>query len=100
AVYRREVITILNKNGADLAEKIVSYDKYSKINFIKANLYDAQGVLIRKIKASEIYDRSAYDGFSLYSDNRIKYLDLTHNVYPYTLEFEYEKEYKYLYSFP
>ncbi len=99
--YRvREVITILNPNGKRLSEKVVGYDKTRRILSLKAAIYDANGKLIRKVKPSEIYDRSAYDGFSLFSDNRIKYIDLTHNVFPYTVEFEYEVENKFLYSFP
>ena len=98
--FEREVITVLNENGKSLAYKAIGYDKFDKVISIKAILYDGQGNTIRKFKNSEVYDRSSYDGFSLYSDNRVKYLDLTHNVYPYTFEFEYEIEHRYLYSFP
>ncbi len=99
--YRvREVITILNPNGKRLAEKVVGYDKMRRITSLKAASYDANGKLIKKLKPSDIYDRSAFDGFSLFSDNRIKYVDLSHNIYPYTVEFEYEVENKFLYSFP
>lgn len=92
------VVTILNPKGKMYATKTVDYDKLTKINNLKGNLYDANGKLIRKIKSSEISDRSAYDGFSIYSDNRYKEIDLTHGEYPYTVEFEYEVEYKFLYG--
>lgn len=92
------VATILNGQGKSYAQQSVGYDKLSKITSIKANVYDAAGNLIKKIKPSEIIDRSAYDGFSLFSDNRYKSIDLSQGSYPYTIEFEYEVDYKFLYG--
>jgi hypothetical protein len=92
------VATIFNKNGMRYALPKVGYDKLSKITSFKGNVYDAYGNLIRRLKSSEIQDKSAYDGFSLYSDNRYKAADLSHGVYPYTVEFEYEIDYNYLYA--
>jgi len=92
------VVTIFNSNAKRFAEKTLGYDKLTKITLFKASVYDASGVLIKKIKSSEIEDGSAYDGVSLYSDNRYKSIDLQQGQYPYTVEFEYEKEYKFLYS--
>ncbi|HEY3429128.1 MAG TPA: DUF3857 domain-containing protein, partial [Cyclobacteriaceae bacterium] len=54
--------------------------------------------LIRKIKPSEVIDRSTYDGFSLYSDNRFKAVDLSQGSFPYTIEFEYKIDYSFLYG--
>lgn len=92
--------TIMNANGKHYAENTIGYDKLSKITTFKGSSYDAQGNLIKKLKSNEIYDQSSYDGFSLYSDNRFKYADLSHSIYPYTVEFEYEIEYKYLFNIP
>lgn len=95
-----KAITILNANGKEHAREIVGYDKLSKVTSIKGRVYDADGMLIKKLKSSEIYDQSAYDGFSLYSDNRLKAMDLKYGSYPYTVEFEYQMEYKYLFHIP
>lgn len=94
------VATILNENGKDFAEHTVGYDKLSKITSFKGSVYDVNGELIKKLKNSEIYDQSAYDGFTLYSDARLKHIDLSQGVYPYTIEFEYEIEYKFLFMIP
>lgn len=96
----RMVATIFNGNGKGYAQPVVGYDKLSKVISFKGNVYDVNGGLIRKLKSSEIEDRSAYDGYSLFSDNRYKAADLSHSVYPYTVEFEYEVEYRFLYSIP
>lgn len=96
----RIVATILNENGKRYAEEVVGYDKLSKITQFQGASYDANGALIRKLKSSEIYDQSAFDGFSLYSDNRLKAANLTYGQYPYTVEFEYEVEFKFLFYIP
>ncbi|MBX2964977.1 MAG: DUF3857 domain-containing transglutaminase family protein [Cyclobacteriaceae bacterium] len=96
----RMVATIFNGGGKQYAQPYVGYDKLSKVSSFKGNIYDAQGGLIRKLKSGEIEDRSAFDGYSLFSDNRYKSADMTHSVYPYTVEYEYEVEYRFLYAIP
>jgi transglutaminase-like putative cysteine protease len=98
--YVRQVATIFNANGKRYAQATVGYDKHTKVSYLKATVYDANGEEIKKLKSSEVYDQSAYDGFSLYSDNRVKHADLTQAAYPYTVEFEYEVEMKTLFHIP
>jgi hypothetical protein len=98
--YVHQVITILNEKGKSYASEVVGYDKLSKIRDINGTVYDADGKQIKKLKNSDIYDQSAFDGFSLYSDARFKSLDLSQSTYPYTVEIEYEVEYKFLFYIP
>lgn len=95
-----EVVTIFNDKGKDFATKVIGYDKLSKVTNFKGAAYDANGNVLKKLKSAEIYDQSGFDGFSLYSDNRLKAAVLTQGLYPYTVEFEYEIEYKYLFMIP
>ncbi len=97
--YVRKVITILNDRGKRLAYDYVFYEKLSRVTSISAISYNAKGELIRKLRNNEIQDL-AYDGGSLFTDDRYKFMDNTQSVYPYTVEFEYEVEAKYLYSIP
>jgi transglutaminase-like putative cysteine protease len=97
--YTYFVITIFNAKGADFAKEDIGYDKLTKITSLNANVYDAFGKGIKKLKKSEIYDQSYYSG-SLFSDDRFKAFDLSQGTYPYTVEIEYELEYDYLYSIP
>jgi hypothetical protein len=92
-LYAYYAITILNAKGDEYAETTLFYDKMTKIKDIKASVYDATGKQIKKLKSSEISDRSAFDGYSLFSDDRLKIIDLTQSIYPYTVEIEYEEEY-------
>lgn len=96
----RLVITILNPKAKEYAELTVGYDRLRKIESFKANAYDAQGNLIKKLKQTEIVDQSSISGFSLYEDDRIKHADLSQSTYPYTVEFEYVVKMQYLYSIP
>lgn len=84
-------ITILNAKAERLTVKMVGYDKLRKINSFSAVLYDANGKQIKKLKASEIIDRSAVSDGTLYDDNRVKIASFSnHKQYPFTVEFEYE----------
>jgi len=101
ATYRvYKVITILNANGKDYASDAVGYDKLTKINLLRATVYDADGFVVSKLKNSEISDRSVFDGVSLFSDDRMKSFDLSQGAYPYTVEIEYEEEFKFLFYIP
>lgn len=100
-VYKKRfAVTILNSKARDEAEFSISYSKLRSVKNINATVYDAFGVPIKKLKKSDIRDYSNYDGFSVYSDSRIKYFDLRNNSYPYTVEVSYEFVYDGLMSFP
>lgn len=83
------IYTILNKAGEDFANFVVFYDKLTQIEYMRAAVYDANGKFVRKLKKRDIKDYSSADGFSIYTDNRIKHVKLTHNSYPYTIRCEY-----------
>jgi hypothetical protein len=101
ATYRNHsVVTILNEKGKRYASETVDYSKLIRITDFNATVYDALGKPIKRLKNSEIIDQSAFDGFTLFSDQRLKHADLSQQTYPYTVEFEYEMELKYLYGIP
>jgi transglutaminase-like putative cysteine protease len=83
-------ITILNENGNHRAKLYVGYDKLQKVIRLTGTSYDSSGKKIKALKSKDISDISAISDFSLFEDNRVKIANLTHTVYPYTVEFEYE----------
>lgn len=93
-------ITILNKNGLDDAIFAEFYDKFSKISGIKARVFDENGEQIKKIPTDEILDYSAIPGFSIYDDNRVKYIDPKIRNFPFTVEYTYEKSWDGFFSYP
>ncbi|WP_299456806.1 DUF3857 domain-containing protein [uncultured Microscilla sp.] len=94
------VYTILNEAGDHFANFTVFYNKLSHIDYMRAAVYDANGKFVRRIKQRDVQDYSSADGFSLYTDNRVKYAKLRHNTYPYTIKCEYAKTYNGLLFFP
>ena len=85
SVHRRYAVTILNAKGKRHARLVLGYDRLTKIASLTSLAFDGDGKQIRKLKASEIADVAAQDGFSLYSDDRLKVVDMTHTSYPYTV---------------
>lgn len=92
-------VTILNERADDMAYIAMGYDKLKSLSDININVYDGVGKRIKRVKANEIDDRSAYSD-NLFDDNRIKYVDVKQSTYPYTVEVSYKLKYKYLYSIP
>ena len=93
-------ITILNKKSAKRARIMVGYDRLRKIKSLSANVYDADGRNIKKVRSNDFKDISLYDGFSVYTDNRAKVIDLRQTSYPYTIEVSYELVYDGLLFYP
>jgi transglutaminase-like putative cysteine protease len=89
-IKKREVITILKESGIDAATLVVGYNKLMKVSSISGTIYNEAGVKVRTVKQDEIDDFSAFDGFSIYSDSRVKQIDPNYYNYPFTVEYEYE----------
>lgn len=90
-VHRIMAVTILSRNGDNFGELVLKYnDDREKITKLEANLYDAFGQHIRKIRKDEIKDFTDFSQYSLFDDYRIRYLQMRNNKYPYTVEFEYK----------
>lgn len=96
--FVRQVVTIFSSKGKFHASQFVHYDKFTKIRSLEAAVYDANGALIKKFRDKDIKDESYSD--DMLSDDRFKYLDLSQGVYPYTIEIEYEHDYKFLFYIP
>ncbi len=83
-------ITIYNDLGNEHSNLTIQYDKRRSINNVKATIYDNKGAIVKKIKRSDFKDYSAYDGISLFNDNRLLQYNYTPIAYPYTIYYEYE----------
>jgi hypothetical protein len=94
-----QVITIFNAKAKHYAAEAVGYDKLRKVRSLTATVYDADGKQIKRLKDKEVEDHSAV-GDALFSDDRFKYFDLSQGTYPYTVEIEYEVDYKFLFFIP
>lgn len=84
------IVTVLNKEGERNIKAFVHYNSSYQIKKLEAKIYNQLGEQIKKIKKGDFLDQSAVSGGTLYSDNRVKYLDYTPISYPYTVEFTVE----------
>lgn len=93
-------ITILNKNGLSDANFQQVYDKFTKISGVKGRVFDENGEQVKKIPLEDILDYSAISGYSIYEDNRVKYIDPKVRNFPFTVEYSYEQSFDGHFSFP
>jgi len=94
------VITILNKNGIDMSILKEAYNKFSSVKKIKTTVYNQYGNVIKTGLNTIVQDIAALDGYSLYSDNRIKVFDPEYATVPFTVEYSFERDYNGLLSYP
>ncbi|MBQ0787417.1 MAG: DUF3857 domain-containing protein [Oceanihabitans sp.] len=90
----KRIVTILNEEGDNNLGAYQHYDKNTNIKKLEARIYNSQGEEIKKFREKDFVDVSAVSGGTLYSDNRVKYLDYTPINYPYTMVFDVEVVYQ------
>ncbi|MCU0322853.1 MAG: DUF3857 and transglutaminase domain-containing protein [Chitinophagaceae bacterium] len=91
-IKHKYAITILNESGDKFSYYYNSYDKLSSLQDITGYLYNADGKELKKVKKKDIQDVSSDDEMSLMTDDRIKRHSFFYKTYPYTVEYEDEKE--------
>lgn len=95
----RQVYTIFNRQGEDLASLDVGYDKDSKVRINQIVLFDRTGKKIKNVKQSDITDSPSFSDFELYSGEREITYDPSYPDYPYTVEYDYDINNENLISF-
>lgn len=85
--------TLLNEKAEKEAWLMLGYDKMINVNSPTMVVYDATGNQLKRYKKNDMYDRSAIDGVSLVSDDRVLLLRHTVVTYPVTVEISYEYNY-------
>jgi transglutaminase-like putative cysteine protease len=99
-VHYKTAVTILNKNGDDMARIELEHDKSTIIKFVKGVIYNEFGKQTGKFSEGDFEDGSAWDGFSLFLDTRVKHYFPSVTTYPYTIVYEYELKLKQSLEFP
>ncbi|NGX84597.1 DUF3857 domain-containing protein [Aequorivita sp. KMM 9714] len=88
---KRRVIAVLNKMGNGDTNLYEYYDDNSKVKNIRVWIYNAFGKEIASFKKKDFNDVSR-TGISIYSDDRLLYLNYTPTTYPYIVVYESETE--------
>ena len=93
-----KVVTLLDEKAAAYSEPVFSYDKFHDIEDIEANVYDATGKLIRKMKKKDIDDFKFFE--EGIDDGRYKKIVFPRLAFPYTVEYKVVTKYKALFHCP
>ena len=91
-VLNKFTVLVFNETGYNNLDLTEDYDKSNKIKKLSTTIYNIQGNKIKQFNKSDFKDSSAYDGISIFSDNRILHLDYTPLSYPFILVYECETE--------
>ncbi|RZJ52109.1 MAG: DUF3857 domain-containing protein [Flavobacterium sp.] len=91
-IKTQRIVTVLNEKGISEIDAFQHYDKTTSVKSIEAIVYDAFGNEIKKIKRKDFKDQSTVGGSTLFSDNRVLFLDYTPISYPFTIIYNNEVE--------
>jgi len=91
-IKTKRVVTIFNEKGLGEIEATEYYSKTSSVKNVEAAVFDGSGYELKKIKRKDFKDHSAVSGSTLFSDDRVVYLDYTPTQYPFTIIYESEVE--------
>jgi hypothetical protein len=83
-------IKIYNRAGEKYTKITIPYSKLNKLINIEAYIKESNGRIVKKLKKSEIVERSSISNFSFYEDEFVKEFTLKHNSYPYTIVYSYQ----------
>lgn len=100
SLKQKMAITILNKKGESYASIPFGYSKFLTLTSLKITLYNSAGIVIKKVKDSEIKDYSYSSAGELIGDSRFKIYEPLQKQYPYTIEYETESNYNGLFVYP
>jgi hypothetical protein len=93
-------VTILNENGIDESLFLEFYNKFLSIRNVKITVYNSNGEEVKNLRDAEVRDYSAISGYSIYEDERVKYLNPHYRSTPFTVEYKYVINYNGLLSYP
>ncbi|MFA6083188.1 DUF3857 domain-containing protein [Mucilaginibacter sp.] len=90
----KTAITVLNKNGDDIARIVLWHNRSNVIRYVKGTIYNEFGQPTGKFAEKDFADVNAASDMSLFEDSRVKHYIPSTGSYPYTIEYEYEKRSK------
>ena len=85
-----QVVTILNSEGTEHLRHVLGFDKFYKVENVEINMFDQLGMEVRRYKKKDFDIRSAYDGVSFVTDDKLMHLTTPAPGYPCTIETKYE----------
>lgn len=91
-INTHKTITVLNEKGLNNIDIGEQYSKSWAVNNIQAQIYDAFGKEIKKLKKKDFLDISASDDSPGIVDERLLFFKYTPTQYPFTIVYQSEIE--------
>lgn len=87
-ISSKYVVLVLNELGFNNIDLSENYNKSNKIKYLNVTIFNLFGGKTKQFVKADFKDRSLLDDSTIFSDNRILYLDYTPTTYPFVLEYE------------
>lgn len=87
-ITKEKEILVLNKRGFSDIDAFEHYDKVSKVKDIEIEIFDGTGKPLEKLKKKHLKDVSNISSGTLYSNNRLYYLDYTPRDFPIRVKYK------------
>ena len=84
-----QVITVLNSNGIYHSNLRLGIDKFNSVEKVQVKVFDASGKLYKSYGKKDFDIEAAYDGISLFTDDKVMKLKPNFSGFPYTIDVEY-----------
>ena len=91
-VEETRVVTILDDKGEGANIIVEGESAFQKVKTLKARLFDTNGKLVSESSKKDIVETTS--DWKGYDGDRLKWLQMTHHQYPYTVEFTSRKTIK------
>jgi hypothetical protein len=85
----KKVVTAFNEKAEPYLEFQEYMDRFHKISDVEINLYDQNGVYIKRYKKKDLEKFATEDGISLVTDGKLLYGAIRSDKYPMTVEYNY-----------
>lgn len=82
-------IKINNRAGDKYTRISIPFSKSDKISKLEAYILDSNRKTVKKLKKSDVTERSLISDFSFYEDDFVKEFTLRYHAYPYTIVYSY-----------
>jgi hypothetical protein len=92
SISSKYIVLVLNETGYNSIDLSENYNKSNRVKKLNVTIYNTFGGKIKEFKKSDFKDRSLIDEATIFSDNRLLFLDYTPSIYPFILEYESETE--------
>lgn len=92
SISSKYIVLVLNETGYNSIDLSENYNKSNRVKKLNVTIYNTYGGKIKEFKKSDFKDRSLIDEATIFSDNRLLFLDYTPSIYPFILEYESETE--------